>query len=377
MTVAVSMVAIIKSMKLWYLLVVLSVITFLTGETILHAQKGKDKDKTPPVITEVRTESVTETSALVLWTTDEPADSSIRYGIAPRTNERGPEDPTLVTAHAIALSGLIPQTTYAFCVESRDAAHNRAEECGTFVTSSETIPTEGGGGLVPTTPRVLVTGYAYPEAKVSVSITPFIGGKTIERHDFAQHGGYFEIEITDPKFGFSSYSISAKDKEGSKSTSKVVYLEYLNKSADLFNEAVVFPPTLNLERDVVGTSDEINLSGSAQRNVSVLVDIGDTTFETKSNPSGKYTLTVSSATFPSGKYRVRARTALISESGYDYSLSKTVTISDTPVPEADLNADGVVNIIDFSSFLTKPRDLNNDGSVNIQDISLFMRAFKI
>lgn len=118
-----------------------------------------DKDKTPPVISELRAESITDNSSVVLWTTDEPADSDIKYGVNPRTNINGPNDSTLVLSHAIALSGLAAETAYAFCVQSRDEANNKAEACDIFTTTA-VAPPGAGSGARPT--YASVSGFAYP-----------------------------------------------------------------------------------------------------------------------------------------------------------------------------------------------------------------------
>ena len=66
---------------------------------------------------------------------------------------------------------------------------------------------------------------------------------------------------------------------------------------------------------------------------------------------------------------------MISESGRDYSLSKTVTLNPATIPEADINEDGAVTIADFSIFIARPTDMNGDGAVNSSDVSIFLQAF--
>src|SRR5687768_8187174 len=58
-----------------------------------------------PVLTEIRVEEVTPISAVVAWSTDVPADSSVEYG---ETAEYGlaVADPAPVTDHRIILTGL-------------------------------------------------------------------------------------------------------------------------------------------------------------------------------------------------------------------------------------------------------------------------------
>jgi Zn-dependent M28 family amino/carboxypeptidase len=79
-------------------------------------------DGTPPVISNVlATPGVT--TATITWTTDEPSDSQLYYGISPSL---GFElyDSDAVTSHSITISGLEPSLTYYFDVESTDWANN-------------------------------------------------------------------------------------------------------------------------------------------------------------------------------------------------------------------------------------------------------------
>ncbi|UCE72931.1 MAG: M20/M25/M40 family metallo-hydrolase [Methanomassiliicoccales archaeon] len=88
-------------------------------------------DGTPPVISGVAAVPGVS-SATITWTTDEPSDSTVYYGISPSL---GIEvyDSEMVTAHSIKISGLEPSLTYYFDVESKDIANNsqRDDNSGT------------------------------------------------------------------------------------------------------------------------------------------------------------------------------------------------------------------------------------------------------
>ena len=75
--------------------------------------------------------------ATVLWTTDEPADSVVRYGVDPDNLTEVASDTSLVAAHNVTLFGLEDETNYFFEVTSTDAAGNTSvSERGSFVTGS-------------------------------------------------------------------------------------------------------------------------------------------------------------------------------------------------------------------------------------------------
>ena len=80
-------------------------------------------DTTAPEISSIQAINITDTAATITWTTDEPSDSLVRYGIAaPPTNIVS--SPTLSTYHTFVLTGLTATTTYYFEVQSSDASGN-------------------------------------------------------------------------------------------------------------------------------------------------------------------------------------------------------------------------------------------------------------
>ena len=82
-------------------------------------------DSDPPAISNVTATNVTDVSASITWDTDEAADSTVDYG-PDATYGSTVEDGSPVTAHSIALTGLLPGTTYHCQVSSTDAGGNAA-----------------------------------------------------------------------------------------------------------------------------------------------------------------------------------------------------------------------------------------------------------
>jgi len=83
-------------------------------------------DCAPPAIGNVQAGSVTGSSAIVTWDTDEPADSSVTYGELVPGTTLATDD--LVTAHEIEIKGLDECTVFRFSVTSVDAAGNSSTE---------------------------------------------------------------------------------------------------------------------------------------------------------------------------------------------------------------------------------------------------------
>lgn len=82
-------------------------------------------DRTAPVISQVRSFPLIN-AVFIWWTTDEPADSQIEYGLTTQYGQSTPMDTQLVTSHLQAITGLRPNTVYHFRVKSKDAQGNPA-----------------------------------------------------------------------------------------------------------------------------------------------------------------------------------------------------------------------------------------------------------
>jgi hypothetical protein len=98
-------------------------------------------DTTPPVISSVASGSITSSSALITWTTDELSNSTVDYGLTAAYGSTT-SDPANVSSHSIELTGLSANTLYHYRVQSTDGAGNTGlSEDFTFQTTSETIST--------------------------------------------------------------------------------------------------------------------------------------------------------------------------------------------------------------------------------------------
>src|SRR5262249_39299130 len=104
---------------------------------------GGGSDSTPPNIGGVFADNATSTRARIAWSTNEPANSQVEYGITTAYGSQTTLDTSMVTSHSQALSGLIASTVYNYRVKSRDAAGNLASSDNfTFTTAAaaDTIP---------------------------------------------------------------------------------------------------------------------------------------------------------------------------------------------------------------------------------------------
>jgi hypothetical protein len=94
-------------------------------------------ENTPPNISAIQTSSIAATSAVVTWSTSQPASSGVDFG--PTSYDNSLLDGHLVTSHSATLGNLSPSTTYHFRIQSTNAA-------GVGATSQDQIFTTGTGG---------------------------------------------------------------------------------------------------------------------------------------------------------------------------------------------------------------------------------------
>jgi Concanavalin A-like lectin/glucanases superfamily/Purple acid Phosphatase, N-terminal domain len=93
------------------------------GTTALEwSSGGSSLLPTPPIISGVSATNITGSAASIRWTTNEPADGQVEYGTTTAYGQITPRDASLVTSHAMSLSGLAAGTTYRYRVRSTDAA---------------------------------------------------------------------------------------------------------------------------------------------------------------------------------------------------------------------------------------------------------------
>ena len=96
-------------------------------------------DQTPPVIVgDVNVINVTDRSATIQWTTDEPSDTYVEYGL---TKSYGNTfvNTTVTTEHSVTFTNLLRATTYYFSITSTDISNNisEASPVDSLVTGTE------------------------------------------------------------------------------------------------------------------------------------------------------------------------------------------------------------------------------------------------
>lgn len=105
-----------------------------------YSTNNPPPDTTPPVVSQIGVIPST-TTAIVSWTTNEPAASQVEYGLDQNLGTLSTFDATLQTNHIVTLSGLTPGTFYYYKVKSQDTFGNETiapAAPNTFQTLQET-----------------------------------------------------------------------------------------------------------------------------------------------------------------------------------------------------------------------------------------------
>lgn len=135
---------------------------------------GSAPDTTGPVISGLSVSSITSSSAVVSWTTNEASTSLVKYDVSANLDlyPFSHSSSTLTTSHSVTVtSGIAPNTTYYYRVCSTDASSNQScSSENSFTTASSTAATPTPTPT-PTTTTTTTTTTATP-APVAVEKTP-------------------------------------------------------------------------------------------------------------------------------------------------------------------------------------------------------------
>ncbi len=98
-------------------------------------------DTTAPTISAISSGTPGQSTATITWTTDEPADTQVEYGLTTSYGSSSTLASALGANHSVTLSGLSAGTSYHFRVKSRDAAGNLAISADqSFMTAAANTP---------------------------------------------------------------------------------------------------------------------------------------------------------------------------------------------------------------------------------------------
>lgn len=250
-------------------------------------------------------------------------------------------------------------------------------------------PSGGGGGgffsggstVAPIS--VVFRGSAYPRSEVTLLRDAVLAG-TVQ----ADSQGRFSVTTTELTGGLYAYLLYTIGDRGLRSALTSVALT-LTPGITHEKTGIILSPTVAVDKPRIKQSESLVVSGNtaALSQVTVVVRGNEEkTFFAIADADGRYQLSIDTASLPKAAYLVQARASL----GTDESaLSRSVTVevgdvteldASLSVPVGDVNADGRVNLVDFSIlayWYKRPNspltaDMNRDGKVDLVDVSIMI-----
>ena len=255
-----------------------------------------------------------------------------------------------------------------------------------FDTSNCITVTGGGGGAGTYIPiavltKVILSGRAYPGSDVYV----LSDGKLTDIVK-ADSKASFKAEIEDITPGVWSFSVWAIDKNKIKS---ITYTLTFRVAADTITtvSGIFLPPTINIDKNSLNRGEILNIFGQTVPNVQVDVHIlsEEIIEKIESDEIGAWLLAFNTQFLEQGSHVSKAQSQITPEekSGFGqvltFYIGKAVPPELNPIcPEADLNKDGRVNLVDFSVLLywwgkeNACADQNRNGIVDLSDFSIML-----
>lgn len=229
-------------------------------------------------------------------------------------------------------------------------------------------------------------GRAYPGATVTVLARSGNQEIPLKQQIISSVDGSFGLEFKGDFAGYYSYGLKVNDKDGRAAPAKFYDLDlslYSVTDRDIF-----VPPTLSATRQMIAGKESIIISGYAAPKNDVMAEIDGKIISdfAIADGAGFYKLILGAENFSQGQHNIRVRQI----NNYfgktsDWSLLSLFIIPSLGRAETDFNADDIIDIKDWSIFLSywgkrgeerRKIDLNGDGTVDISDFSLFVASFK-
>lgn len=209
-------------------------------------------DTTVPVITSgPTTTAITDTSALIRWTTSEPTDSHLSYGETSLTTSL--TDPAFTVEHEIELTGLTPLTTYQLQVHGSDLNNNgpvtsAIVDFNTIATPDTTAPVIISGPFISNVTDTSVTIIWDTNEPASSGIS-YNDGTVYNIYDSVEFNTHHETIITGlTPATLYNFVVSLTDQLGNGPTLSA------ENSFSTMSDADVLPPVLTEPLKVVGVT---------------------------------------------------------------------------------------------------------------------------
>ncbi len=230
--------------------------------------------------------------------------------------------------------------------------------------------------------KVIVSGKSYPNSQVHVLLDGKVVGIAAAdtKADF-----YFETNEVTP--GVASFGFWSEDKDGLKSTLLTLTVRIISGAVTTIS-GVYLSPSISVDKQAVDVGEPITIFGQTAPDTEVHIHVNsDNEFveTTDSKDNGDWSYIFDTSELEEDYHTAKALFQMevegnVIKSGYSPAISFYVgqEVPQETCPGADLNADGLVNLTDFSILLfwwgknNTCADQDHDGTVNLIDFSIMM-----
>ncbi len=244
----------------------------------------------------------------------------------------------------------------------------------------------GGGGYAPPVTSVIFEGRAYPKSTVTLLKDAQVAATTITGAD-----ANFYISISGLSGGNYIFAAYSEDSKGIRS-SLLTFPVSITSGATTKVSGIFIAPTISVDKSEVKRGDNIAIFGQSAPNSEITISVNsDEEFFNKVNAdkNGIYLYNFDTSPLEMAQHLTRSKAAYNGEiSSFSKSISflvgtKNIAKASQEILKGDLNADGRVNLIDFSiaaywykrpisvEFAVKESErLNGDAKVDLVDFSI-------
>lgn len=277
--------------------------------------------------------------------------------------------------------GVVNSTDYAITFDLDETPISNTSIVVTSSSGNGGVGPFPGGSSVLYLSSVTLAGWAPPGSTVHIlkdgvaSATGRAGGD-----------GTFESTVSNLERGSYTFLVYAIDGAERKSSTFSTTLS-LSSGTNNSISTIVVPPTIGLSAATIDVGDGVTLTGETVPDSTVEVFLTpegsrsiSEKFTVTSGANGLWELAIEAQDLSRGTYGIRARTIRSSQSMSEFSERLVLGVG-APLEQAgsfDLNADGKVNLVDFSIMLSfwgtagPEGDINVDGTVNLADFSILL-----
>ncbi len=287
-----------------------------------------------PVISRVASYPVANTTATILWTTDQSSSSQVFYGTTTAYGSQTTLDPTLNIYHVVPLAGLTPGTTYHYSVVSTNSSGVSSTSPDSSFTTTGTAPNPSpvitlvtASGLTANLATITWTTDQASTSQVSYGTTTAYGSQSLLNNTLVTT---HSVTLTSLTAGTTyDYAVTSNNSTGGSTMSGNFTFTTTGTPPP--------PPVISAVTASAITSSSVTITWTTDRASSSQVSYGTTTAYGSHSPLNSTLVTVHSVTL----------TGLAAGTIYDYAVTSassptssstsanftfTTTASTTPAP---------------------------------------------